>query len=375
MKKGIKIVLIVLGVLVGLPILLTVIVSLLPEDKVSGNAISDSNKPSTSEPAVSEESINTTSESNKPSASEAAVSEETVGAGKPAPAEDFMYKLSAFKFYGDGEGGVSITDYKGSAKNLIIPATIEEVPVISVSVKDIKCEQIFVTEGITDVAFPNAKNLRAISLPSTLEVIYSFEECIMLTSVSIPFGVDSIYNFQKSGLRSIVIPASVSFLGKFHNSKDLISAEISGDNLKWDSSFLNCEALQTVIIHGGVPNIGKEAFRNCKSLKNLTLPNSLRTIEDEAFRACSSLTSVVIPNGVRSIGEGAFRDCTNLSSISIPKSVTEIHKDAFRDCKNLITVDIEEDTNLHGASGVFKSLPKLNLKSKAAIQKANGGYF
>jgi len=368
MKKGIKVVLIVFGVLVGLTILLAVIGSLLPEEE-SGNTTSEGNKPSASEPVVSEKSGNVISDSNKSSASEVAVSEKTVQAGKPAPAEDFTYKLALI---GDG---LEITGYKGSARNLTIPATIEDVPVEEVAIKDIKCEQIFVPEGVKKVSFYSAKNLRAISLPSTLEEI-GLAECTILTSVSIPNGVTSIGNFSKSGIRSIVIPASVEWLiGSFKDCKDLITAEIYGDNLgtHWPSAFYNCEALETVIIHKGVTVIPDQAFKNCKSLKNLTLPSSLKTIVNEAFRSCSSLTSVVIPNGVKTIGESAFRDCTNLSSIMIPKSVTEINKDAFRGCKNLVTFDIEEDSNLTYNEENYKyltALPKMSLKSKAAIKKA-----
>lgn len=372
MKKGIKIVLIVFGALVGLFVLLGIIGALLPESEESGNATaSESKKSSASEPAVKEKSAPTASGS-------------TVKAGKPAPAEDFRVELTKQDDRAQGTKageGVVITGYTGSAKNLTIPETIEDLPVVAVDIKNIECEQIFVPEGVRYVRFENAKNLRAISLPSTVKRIEAISGSTMLTSVTIPNGVTYIGSFQGSGLRSIVIPASVKQItdmagdGTFKGCKDLITAEISGDNLdyNWPFAFRNCEALQTAIIHEGVTQIGTGTFDNCKALRNLTLPSSLIVINGASFRGCTSLTSVVIPNGVTYIAESAFSGCTNLTSVTIPKSVTNIELNAFRNCKNLVTVDIEEGASIkgrYGSDGIFDGCDKLNLKSQAAIKAA-----
>jgi len=366
MKKGIKVVLIVFGVLIGLFVLLGVIGALLPEDEESGNATAESNKSSTSETPVKEEKV----KKEKPAT---AASGSSVKAGKPAPAEDFKVRLT------DTNDGAAITGYTGNAKNLTIPATIEGLPVVSVDIKNIVSEQIFVPEGVISVSFPDAKNLRAISLPSTLKNI-SFDGGItMLTSISLPNGVTYIKGLTGSGLRSIVIPASVKLMdtiyffssyGTFEHCNDLITAEIYGDNLRWDYAFRNCESLQTAIIHEGVTRIGYATFENCKALKKLTLPSSLEAIEGNAFEGCSSLTSVVIPSGVTNIGDRAFRDCTNISSVTIPKSVTNIGGNAFANCKNLVTVDIEEGALIDHGFDVFTGCDKLNLKSQAAIRAA-----
>jgi len=49
---------------------------------------------------------------------------------------------------------VIITDYKGKAKNLTIPATIEDYPVFAVSIKSLNpnVEQFFIPEGVESVS-------------------------------------------------------------------------------------------------------------------------------------------------------------------------------------------------------------------------------
>lgn len=130
--------------------------------------------------------------------------------------------------------------------------------------------------------------------------LYTFKECINLTSVTLP------------------------------KSLKVIS----------DHAFYKCSSLTSINIPNGVTSIGDGAFFRCKKLKSVSIPNSVKTIGSFAFCGCESLTSVVIPSGVTAIKKNAFNDCKNLISVSIPYSVTEIGEAAFADCINLKSVNV-----------------------------------
>jgi len=346
-------------------------------------AVSCSGKKETGTASASSGEKATASSGENATAKSSGGSTGTVKAGTPAPASDFDVSLSTK----DGVDVVLITDYKGKAKNLTIPATIEDYPVFSVSIKSLNpnVEQLFIPEGVESVglqdninnpvAFPN---LRAVSLPNTLKSIGSFNGCINLNSIIIPSSVTYIVNnaFKGTGLQSVAIPSSVETIGPnaFSESKSLTSVEIFG-NFRSFLPFWKCDNLKTVIINEGVTEIGESTFNGLKLLETLKLPESLTSIGTEAFKDSTSLTSIVIPKGVNAIYSKAFEN-SGLTEITILKNdeVLELYNDAFKDCKNLVTVNFEDGATINFiGTGHFSGCPNLSLKSQAAIKKAKGG--
>ena len=133
----------------------------------------------------------------------------------------------------------------------------------------------------------------------------------------------------------------------------------------------DCTGLTSITIPEGVTSIGEETFSGCSSLTSITIPESVTSIDWHAFSGCSSLTSIIvesgntvydsrndcnaiietatntliagcqntiIPNSVTNIGYYAFSGCSSLTSITIPESVTSIGGYAFRDCSGLTNV-------------------------------------
>ena len=100
------------------------------------------------------------------------------------------------------------------------------------------------------------------------------------------------------------------------------------------------DVIGSVIVKGGVTNIGINAFHDCVSLSSIDIPESVTSIGDYAFVGCESLSSIDIPESVKSIGGGLFCDCSNLSSINLPESLTRIGDRAFEGCTSLSSIDI-----------------------------------
>ena len=92
--------------------------------------------------------------------------------------------------------------------------------------------------------------------------------------------------------------------------------------------------------------IGEECFVDCDALEQVILPDTVTRIEDKAFVTCEDLRYVYLPEGLQHIGSSAFDYCDELSYIYVPDSVTSIDSYAFDDCPWLIVSVPSRYTNL-----------------------------
>ncbi|MDD7188974.1 MAG: leucine-rich repeat domain-containing protein [Prevotella sp.] len=121
-----------------------------------------------------------------------------------------------------------------------------------------------------------------------------------------------------SSLTSITIPSSVTSLGA--------------------SCFEGCRGLTSITIPSSVTSLGKRCFKDCRGLTSITIPSSVTSLGAECFSFCSGLTSITIPSSVTSIGDNCFQGCSGLSSITIPSSVTSLGWNCFLYCQKLESV-------------------------------------
>ena len=161
-----------------------------------------------------------------------------------------------------------------------------------------------------------------------------------------------------------------------------------------DFAFNECTMLTSVTIPNCVSEIGQAAFNGCSSLTFATIPDGVTTIGLYAFGGCSNLklfsgkiasydgrcliingelkafaraglTQYSIPWGVTSINYGTFHGCTNLTSVVIREDVTKIEDWAFYYCTSLTSVYCNATTPPslgvhvfdHAASGSYEIIP------------------
>jgi len=204
-------------------------------------------------------------------------------------AQDFTYT--------NNNGTITITGYKGSSDVIIIPSTINGLPVTSIGA------DAFIWQRFTSVTIPD----------SITNIEYeAFGECKLLTSVTIPNSVTTI------GART----------------------------------FAGCDSLTNVTVPNSITSIEQSAFNLCISLNGLTIPNSVTNIGGAAFGWCTSLTSVTFPNSVTTIGGSAF-EYSGLTNVAIPNSVTTIGARAFK-TYTLTNMMVEaENVNYSSLNGVL----------------------
>ena len=193
------------------------------------------------------------------------------------------FQSGDYSCYKNIDGTIIIVGYTGPGGVVVIPTTIEAMPVV----------------GIEMAAFGSCTSLTSVTIPDSVTSIgyEAFGGCTNLTSVTFGNSVTSI------GL----------------------------------DAFSNCTSLTNVTIPNSVTSIGSDAFYNC-GLTSVTIPDSVMSIGQAAFIFCSSLTSVTIGSGVTSIGDEAFRDCTSLTKASFNGNAPSMGLNVFGGCASNFSV-------------------------------------
>jgi hypothetical protein len=270
--------------------------------------------------------------------------------------------------------GVVITGYNSSARNIIIPAVTNGLPVLGIGdfafASYHLMTNVVIPESVTNIgqyAFDDCRGLSSVSLPASVTSLgrIPFGYCVNLTNISVdaanpafssaggvlfdktlttliefPCGLgglfkipDSVTNIgfaacSSSALNSVSIPASVLFLDNhsFNFCLNLTNIAVASANPNYASlgGVLFLKSLTNLIqypcalgtnynVPHGVVSIGPDSFAN-SGLSRLTLPGTLQYMDYEMCYSCTNLASIVIPVGVTNLGISAFEQCTNLTA-------------------------------------------------------------
>ena len=181
---------------------------------------------------------------------------------KVAPESDFEFELS------DDGTFIAITNYKGNAKNLVIPETIQGVPVEAIK------------------GFRENKKIKSVVIPPSVKVIGggAFVYCESLEKVTLPEELFCIagHAFSYTGLTSVTLPKSLEYLAEAFRMCDNL-AEI---NIPDDAAFLlknatECAAVLDEIFldESGVVDTGDEIFSGSIIDESVALQKELREIK------------------------------------------------------------------------------------------------
>ena len=266
-----------------------------------------------------------------------------------------------------------------------------------------KVLSVVINNGVTSIpaaAFSACKNMRAISIPASVNAINdtAFQNCVMLKKITVNKGNKKycsdangcLYNKEKTILiqypgrntqSAFTLPQSVKTIkpGAFKNCAFLKNLTLTS-GLKEISSglFSGCKALTKINIPASVVS-GSNAFKGCKKLQNVTIASGVKAIGTNAFQNCTALKSIQIPasaavgskalsnvsisDGVKTIGDHAFQNCTALKSILIPSSVQALNETAFLGCSALQEIKVSSDNEKFSSdqSGCLYDKPQTTL--------------
>ncbi len=239
--------------------------------------------------------------------------------------EEFEYTIPYGNTY------VRIDRYVGTAETVIIPDSIEGLPVTELS----------------NNAFADCRQLKSVTIPDSITKVgnYLFYNCSSLVSVSLGNDITSISDGMFSNCTSLIeidIPDSVRII------------EIN--------AFDMCTSLANVKFGAGVTAISEYAFSSCRSLQSIAVDegNTNFTVLDDVLFSHDKTTLYLYP----SAKEGAV--------YTIPDTVQIIKSAAFYDTP-LVGVNIPE-TVVSIGSGNFGSIKLYGKKGCYAEQYANNKY-
>lgn len=138
--------------------------------------------------------------------------------------------------------------------------------------------------------------------------------------------------FRKAGIREVTVPASLEYLGDAKNATT--TTEV----------FVDCAALEKVILHDNLMLIGCDAFLNCKNLKTVQYYDAEGVLVGKEG-------TVTLPEGIKIVGESAFEQ-TGVEKVILPSSLTMVGRYAFRGCTSLVYAEYLTDTYKYSSTAV-----------------------
>ncbi len=212
----------------------------------------------------------------------------------PVAKDDLTYVLN--------ENGteVTITGYNGAEVVVILPDSIDGVPVTAIG------------EG----AFEDMGNLRALYIPDSVMAVGfgALKGCKSMTTLRTP---------------AVTVTAHPYFGALF----GALSHEVNAAEVP--------DTLTTLILGGSLETIPAYSFYDCNSITCIELPETVASIEKFAFWGCYGLEYINLSEtALTSIGDRAFTNCAALLRFDLPATVTSIGAAAVEGCGSLCAMTL-----------------------------------
>ncbi len=177
----------------------------------------------------------------------------------------------------------------------------------------------------------------------------------------IPDGVKEIESSAFSGcglISAIVMTNSLVEIGvgAFYGCKNLSYIKFSTSLKKISDRAFMETGLKNIVLPNSIVYIGRDAFASCP-LESISLSQNLRSIEECVFSS-TKITNIIIPESVKRIEPYAFSNCNDLKEVTISGSIS-IGNYAFDGCTQLESVKCNSD-NIFMSSCTFCDCEKLN---------------
>ena len=247
--------------------------------------------------------------------------------------------------YTTNNNAVAIQDYQGSDSSLIIPDTINGLPVTSIGQ-----DAFFQSQNLTSVT---------IGINVTTIAVNAFFQCFVLASVSIPAGVTNIGQgpfFDCQSLTTISVSAANSY---YTNVNQLLFNKIQTSLIQFPCGVGGMYTLPAAVTNVGeafigntLTNISVNAANPIYNSTNGVLCDKNKTqLISYPGRATAGVDiSYAIPDTIKTIVSGAFEYATSVTNVTIGTNVTSIGYVAFYDCASLIAITVNPTNSFYSST-------------------------
>lgn len=274
----------------------------------------------------------------------------------PNPESDFEFTLNK------DMTEVTITKYKGTRSDLVIPEAIQGVPVTTIgSGKPIygdynnreKIKSLVIPASVKKIsskAFSGAKALQLIDIKSCETIDTEAFGGIGYKLLKYKGKDDSISYIEESV--EIHFPANLKKIEKKAFASTVIE-ELNLQNCTELSkigigAFSHCDYLKKAVLPEGLKIICANAFNKDVKLAEINFPSTIKVIDQSAF-CKSGVKEVKLNEGLEVLGSFAFYGCKELETVTIPESfkywVSDGYFDHFTDCDKLSQINFPSDTS------------------------------
>lgn len=113
-----------------------------------------------------------------------------------------------------------------------------------------------------------------------------------------------------------------------------------------DRAFARCRALKRLKLPAGLRQLGMRVFDQCGSLEQIRIPDGVTQLPDYAFSNCRKLARVTLPDRLETLGHHTFYNCIALQELAVPDTVTFVGGGLFMNCKSLSRLVLPIGINL-----------------------------
>ena len=299
------------------------------------------------------------------------------------------------------DGMAQLRYYEGSDPVVTVPAEIDGYKVYSIGwgltcpfagVRDVLTD-VVISEGVQMVerqCFKDCTKLKSVTLPSTITQIgtYAFQNCTTLKEIALNEGLEEVahYAFLNTGLTSVYIPATVTFIGDeafgyegpMEDTQSMDSFTIYGYTGTAAHEYAQHYRFITFVDMGGnYDNSGTCGYGalwefiaatgtlhiyvdgddtvpmfeyaepeeipwlvHMPFITNVVVEDVL-DIANYAFQGCANLTTVTMTNSVKYIRRCAFMDTPKLASVKLSANLESIDSYAFCNT-SLASIDLPD---------------------------------
>ena len=326
------------------------------DDGVNGSGSGSLTENSSSE--IIEDESSEVSLSVEDNSSEEIVESSVEGGSNESSEDEYPddYYTEGLVFTLQDDDTYAVTDYTGTATEVVIPSVYDDKAVTSIGYCAFKdCDslnEIIIPDGVTKIdmgAFYDCDYLKSVVFGENsrlTEIDFDvFNSCDNLTEIVIPDGVKNIGedSFENcDGLMEVIIPSSVTCIGEgafsgcscltiyceaeskpsgwynFGNSNRPVVWDCKNNEVADDGYiYIGIDGSRYGIKDGVATVVGQSSnIKIANILAMVTYKDveySVTSIGDRAFENCRSLTEIVIPDSVTSIGDRAFYNCRRLT--------------------------------------------------------------
>ena len=245
-------------------------------------------------------------------------------------------------YYEEKNKEITITDYKGTNKTLVIPKCIDGVDVKYIEgLKFLDIEHLVILASLKEIktsSITNCYSLKKVTVYGSLGLVgqgvFASSKIPEITWQGVTYlTINNNYaylamRYEKFPLDTLIIP---------NKCKSIRGGAFFGCNLKYisapsveyigEKAFGQCNNLESIKLNRWLKGIGEYAFYICENLKSIRIDAEI--LPPYLFYRCSSLTSVTIGKGVKELALYSLSNCSSLKRIVIPSNVHKIGQLVF----------------------------------------------